>query len=200
MLFGSKQSQKKSCARRIPLLCLHLHGRCSGRTAGCRWRLLCYTLATGLGYRYSAARCRCRTAAERLVPHRSAAVSRALVSTLLSNAIFPLGAPRRSCCLQQFAGRVRLEASLSKAVIKSADRVCDGCREGGRRRPWRRERHGLTDSFPMSMLPASKQQLYTATAQCHTMARRNSEARCRFLDYLSLSSVPPCICRCWTST
>jgi hypothetical protein len=56
----------------------------------------------------------------------------------------PLGDHAACSSLQ---GRVRLEASLSKAVIKSADRVCDGCREGGRRRPWRRERHGLTDSF-----------------------------------------------------
>jgi len=51
--------------------------------------------------------------------------------------------------------RARLEASLSKTVIKTADRVCDGCREDGRRRPWRRERHGLTDSFPRTMSPAS---------------------------------------------
>lgn len=83
--------------------------------------------------------------AERLVPQRRSlagarvdSVERRNIPSWVPSAITLLAAVCRI--------GPRLEASLSKAVIKTADRVCDGCREDGRRRPWRGGRHELTDA------------------------------------------------------
>jgi hypothetical protein len=59
----------------------------------------------------------------------------------------------------------RLEASPSKAVIRTGDRVCDGCREGGRRRPWR-GRASWTDPcrFCMSTPAGSSTTVYSTVS------------------------------------
>ena len=83
--------------------------------------------------------------AERLVPQRRSlagarvdSVERRNIPSWVPSAITLLAAVCRI--------GPRLEASPSKAVIKTGDLVCDGCREDGRRRPWREGRHELTDA------------------------------------------------------